>query len=389
MKIAIISPWFSDKMGYAENYLPAALGKLGHEVHLVTTDLQIYGTFKKTYDAVYRAHLGPPVVSQGVFPMEAHTLHRLPHCRVGGLGIVGLREKLDFLRPDIVYCFEILDKNYNIIISERKKFGYKIFSESRIHTSIFKPPVGIFKKIRQALLARKSCRMAKEVSLFYPIAQDVYDNITKYFGIPANKCKLASLAVDTSIFYRFSNQGGRTSFRLKHGYTDSDIVCLYTGRFTTEKGPHILAEAIGLLVASGRSEFKAMFVGQGDPECTKRITDQPNCRIHPFVKVAELPFFYNYLDIGVWPRQESTSQLDAAGCGMPIILDDAVEDKIRIEGNGLTFRNGAEGLAEQLLKLSDINLRKRLSVFAEQKIAQHYSWTKLASDKIKDFQLTI
>lgn len=36
MQIAIVSDWFSEKMGYAENFLPKAMASLGHEVHLVT-----------------------------------------------------------------------------------------------------------------------------------------------------------------------------------------------------------------------------------------------------------------------------------------------------------------------------------------------------------------
>jgi hypothetical protein len=53
MRIAIISDWFSEKMGYAENCLPKALASLGHEVHLITSNVQPYfnsPNYRETYD---------------------------------------------------------------------------------------------------------------------------------------------------------------------------------------------------------------------------------------------------------------------------------------------------------------------------------------------------
>jgi glycosyltransferase involved in cell wall biosynthesis len=385
MKIVIINPWFSEKMGYAENHLPRELGLLGHDVHFVTTDLQVYGTFSRMYNQVYRAHLGPPVVQQGIFTGESYTLHRLPHAKIGGLRIVGLKAKLEKLRPDIVYCFEIMDKNYETVVKERKKLGYRIFSESRMHASVFKAPTTSWSKLKLWIKARRSRRMAADVEKFYPIAPDVTDIITNYFGIPFEKCKISSLAVDTTLFNRLPQGDRRSKFRSMLGYADSDIVCLYTGRLTFDKGPHILAEAISLLASRGHSQFKAIFVGHGAPDYVEKISKSKHCQVHPLVQVNELPAFYNYLDIGIWPKQESTSQLDAAACGMPIIISNEVEDKIRVEGNGLTFENGAEGLAEQLSKLADVNLREALGESGCSKIQQQYSWAKLAAERNKDF----
>lgn len=123
------------------------------------------------------------------------------------------------------------------------------------------------------------------------------------------------------------------------GYNDDEIVCLYTGRFTESKGPLILAQAVNYLQEMGHSKFKGLFVGQGDKEYQNMIKNTKGCTIHPFVEVNELPKFYKSLDIGVWPLQESTSQLDAAACGMPIIINEKVEDNLRTEGNGLRYRD--------------------------------------------------
>ena len=234
MKIVIISEWYSEKMGYAENYLPKALGKLDHEVHLITTDLQVYAT-SKNYDAIYKNHLGPKQVDKGVFQKDFFTLHRCSHVMENGIQIPDLEEKLREIKPNIVYCFEILQPANSIVFALKSELKYKIFCESRMHLSVFSPPKSLKAKIKQFSISQKSKKENKEVNLFYPIAKDVKEVITKYYGIPKKKCKIASLAVDTDAFAKKIDKKFTDELRNSLGYKTTDIVCLYTGRFTNEK----------------------------------------------------------------------------------------------------------------------------------------------------------
>ncbi len=43
----------------------------------------------------------------------------------------------------------------------------------------------------------------------------------------------------------------RSAQRKAMGYTDEDIVCIYTGRFTKDKNPLLLAKAVDILAGSG------------------------------------------------------------------------------------------------------------------------------------------
>src|ERR1035437_8374532 len=107
MRIAIISDWFSERMGYAENCLPKALASLGHDVHLITTDAQVYFD-SPDYASTYEPFIGPPIVPTGEKSLDRYTLHRLPPRRWGGrLRIEGLYGKLNSIRPDIVQTFEV------------------------------------------------------------------------------------------------------------------------------------------------------------------------------------------------------------------------------------------------------------------------------------------
>ncbi len=63
MKIVIVSSFYSEGMGYSENNLPKALASLGHEVHVITSNLNVYGT-SSDYPKNYESFLGP--ADQGV-----------------------------------------------------------------------------------------------------------------------------------------------------------------------------------------------------------------------------------------------------------------------------------------------------------------------------------
>ncbi len=372
-------------MGYAENYLPKALGKLGHEVHLITSDLQVYAT-SKNYDAIYKDHLGPKQVEKGVFKKDFFTLHRCSHVMENGIQIPDLEEKLREIKPDIVYCFEILQPANSVVFALKSELKYKIFCESRRHLSVFSPPKSVKAKIKQFSIAQKSKKENKEVNLFYPIAKDVKEVITKYYGIPKKKCKIASLAVDTDAFAKKIDNKITSELRNSLGYSTTDIVCLYTGRFTNEKDPLTLAKAINFLQEKGETNFKALFVGQGDKNYEEELAKNKGCKVHPFISAQELPLFYQTFDIGVWPKQESTSQLDAAASGMPIIISDKVEDKFRIEGNGLCFKESDfEDLAKKIIALKDEVHRKKLGELGMNKILTHFSWDVLAASKVADF----
>ena len=64
LKIAIVSGFYSEGMGYSENCLSKALAKLGHDVHVVTSTYNVYGS-EPLYDADYREFLGPATTAVG------------------------------------------------------------------------------------------------------------------------------------------------------------------------------------------------------------------------------------------------------------------------------------------------------------------------------------
>ena len=390
MKIAIISDWYSENMGYAENFLPKALGRLGHEVHLLTSNFQVYAN-SPSYEQTYRSKLGDRQVAEGIWNKEFFTLHRL-RGRISPLGVHvdGLAFLLRQLKPDIVYCFEINSPATGVAARHRKGIGYRLFCESRLHGSVFPPPSDILSRMK--LWLKNSlvgvAAVIDNVELFYPIAPDVQRIITRYFGVPKDKCSLSSLAVETDIFSPKRDAAKVNAFRSRLGLSEGDLVCVYTGRFTPEKGPLVLAKAVDLLHRQGNEEIRGLFVGDGEEAYRNQISECSGCIIHPFVKPAELANIFHSADIGVWPLQESTSQLDAMACGLPIIVNDTVEDGMRLGECSLTYKkDDPEDLASRILELRDRDRRAAMGRIAAARIADHGSWDALARRRVYDFEV--
>lgn len=388
MRIAVISDWFSAGVGYAENFFPKALGRLGHDVHLLTSDMQIYAN-SPDYDKVYRARLGDSKVSQGVWAEEGFTLHRLEG-RIGRLGIriPQLGEELARLSPDVVYCFEIACPTTVAAAALRRRVGYAMFCESRLHSSIRRPLAGFISNVAWMLEVR--ClgvqKVIDNVDMFYPIAPDVLRNITRYLGVPKAQCRLSSLAVETDMFFPANDQDERLKLRTRLGLRTTDLVCIYTGRLTPEKGPLVMAEAVDALQSRGVDHVRGVFVGEGDGDYVAKITACKGSVVHPFVAPAELAGFYRSADIGVWPLQESTSQLDAMACGLPLVVNNTVEDPIRLGDVGLTFRkDDVEHLASRIVEMEDVEVRCAMGVRAAARIAETFSWDALARRRTEDF----
>lgn len=391
MKIVIISDWFAEQTGYAENCLPKALAALGHEVHLVTSNVQPYYN-SPTYRQTYERFLGPPVVDCGVKQIDGYTLHRLPHREWRGrLHLEGLSSTLRELKPQVVQTFDIHTPSTYVAVLEKITSRYRLFLEAHTHASVFESrPEALTGKRRMHLWTYRNV-LGPIVSRFsercYPISPDAAEIATRHHGIQKSKIVVESLGVDAAVFHPAETPAdaeGRRQLRSALGISDDEIVCVYTGRFSADKNPLCLAKAVARLVAEGHP-FRGLFVGNGPQE--PEIRALRGNVVHEFVPFKEVARFYHASEIGVWPRQESTSQLDAAACALPLVLSDTITVRERVEGNGFLYREDSdEDLARKLLALCDAIVRKDLGVVGAVKVREHYSWEVIARRRIHDYE---
>lgn len=395
MRVVLLTATFCKHMGYLENMLPRYLARAGVETHVVSMDLRPYYWLPDSHETYgdFSAELRAGTVES----LEGYTLHILGHKQMAGyMRMEGMREKLTAIRPDVVQCSAVIGWIPLDAALCKQSLGYRLFTGNHYHASVF--PLA-----NQASSwwnrDRLRCVVTRTlpgwlVSLYtercYAIAPDCADIAWRFFGVPRRKIEVCPLGVDTDLFHPASSDEdleARVALRKRLGFAESDIVCIYSGRFSEDKNPLLLAQSVANLVNNGEP-FRGLFVGKGTQG--QAIQSCSGCTTHPFVPVHELADFFRAADIGVWPTQESLSMLDAAACGLPVIANHTMTAKERIEGNGLFYRlNDREDLIRVLLRLRDPETRQHLGAGGAQKMGSEFSWESVAKRRIKDYELAL
>ena len=107
------------------------------------------------------------------------------------------------------------------------------------------------------------CSLAVEKC--YALTPDCGEVAHRFFGVPASKIQVLSLGADTETFHPVETEADREereTLRRDLGYGPDDIICLYTGRFTNDKNPLVLAKAIDKL-SKIDPRYKGLFIGGG------------------------------------------------------------------------------------------------------------------------------
>jgi glycosyltransferase involved in cell wall biosynthesis len=382
-------------MGYLENMLPRHLARLGADVHVITTDLPPYYGMADT-DKTYRGFVKSLQVHR-VERYDDFTVHVMGHRHVcGHTWVAGLKSKLIELSPDIVQTTTTLGWFPLQAVAAKPFVRFKLFVGSHYHKSVFplaqKPLRWWDPKFVGCLTTRalpgKIVSAASEKC--YAITPDCAELAVRFFGVSRKKVSVLPLGVDTSIFWPAEDEVSVRDRRLtreRMGFAENEIVCVYSGRFSHDKNPAILAQSIARL--RGRGEpYRGLFIGNGVQAGV--ISALGGNTINPFVPVAQLGELYRACDIAVWPTQESTSMLDAAACGLPIIANDTMQAPERVSGNGMTYRlNNQADLERALLSLRDAATRRRLGWVGCRKMASKFSWQSIARRRLRDYEAAL
>lgn len=396
MRIVIVSTFYSEGMGYSENCLPKALASLGHEVHLVTSNLNIYGNLE-IYKKTYEQYLGPADQGVGKFIVDGYTVHRLPSRIVFSYVYTKkLFAKIKEISPDIVHSIAIESIQTIIVAAIKPFFNFRLFAETHQHFSIIKT---FLKDNKAHLIKNIWYKLTRTFPIYlsslavekcYAISPDCAEVANIYYGVPKQKLVLQSLGTDTDLFHPAVlniDIQKRKDLRKSLGYTENNIVCIYTGRFSEDKNPLLLAKALKLLFLSS-SNFHGIFIGDGIQ--AEKIKNYPNVKIIPFLSHDKLAEYYRIADLAVWPTQESMSMLDAAASGLPLIVSDTIGDYERIRGNGKVFKEGdVQDLCNVIKSFSVLSERMKYGQFGSSKMVNEYSWIKIASNFEKDYYSSI
>lgn len=395
MRIVLISEIFAREMGYLENMLPKYLARLGAEVDVLASSLPPnyrQDPEQQTYRESVRG-----LMPGSVEALDGFRLHVLGHTKLlGHVRLLGLAQKLRELRPQVVQIMTPIGWIAAESACRRLRFGYRLFSGCHYHASVFalaQRNSTFFDPERWRCFFERGLHgrvLSWATEKYYAISPDCAEVAARFFGVPRSKIEICPLGVDTEVFHPAASEpeaGARTALRARLGFREGEIVCVYSGRFTEDKNPLLLACAIAELAASGEP-YRGLFIGNG-PQAPE-IGQCRGCVTHPFMPMSELGAFYRSADIGVWPTQESMSMLDALACGLPLVANDTMNAPERVDGSGLRYRLlDLEDLVRTLRLLRAAGIRRQLGARGARRMREEYSWEAVAARRIEDYSAAL
>lgn len=403
MKIVFIVKWYTPGFGYITNSLSQELSSNGHDVHIFTTKYQSYWNHPQ-YKEIYEKYQGPNILSEGEFKDGNVTVHRLPSWRFGNIiWINSIWKTLKKVQPDIVQSFDINEPHTVKLAMFARFFKYKLFTANHFILISFRL-LGGWKKLDFKkrwyirLMFRVPGMIIRRVSKkCYAVTKDAKKLATLFFAFKPNQVEVSTLGVDTKLYHPLTSDDIviRDKIRAQLGFSDQDIICVFSGKITEEKSPLILAEAIKVLRSKGK-HYSALFIGSG--ELKDKVAAYENCKVLNFVPSHELADYYRASDIAVWPRSVTTSILDAAACALPVIISDQVFAYTTFVQNDVEYQhqpnilaakyntNSVDDLVTQLLKLEGPDTRNHIGEVVSARVDQYSSWKAIAAKRLYDYK---
>ena len=376
MKIVHFQAYFQPQLGYQEYFLCKSMVKLGHEVHMITSN-KYNPVMTKTPEMLKM--LGGNSNNKTFEKIDGFIVHRLKiifEIR-GRVVLKGIYDLLNTIKPDFV----LLHGTTNFLnISPffyRKIFKYKIIADDHQIPSMspnnfisktFFLIWGIYIKY---LMRKNHLKLVGVADICCEFLSDVYKiNIEDIYNIP--------LGADIDLFK--PNISQRNIIRQKFGYKKSDIIIIYTGRINYEKNPLILLESCNDLI--DKLPLKFIFIGSIDPRYENEFKNKSSRFELKYIKSVlnkDLPKYYNASDIACWPKHTSLSAFEAASCGLPIIISKNVKERVEY-GNGICIEEeNHKDISSAIEKLSlNSSLRKEMGKKGRALVKDKFSYDIIA-----------
>ena len=383
MKIVNVEDFFHPDAGYQINILPKYLSKMGHEMTIITSEMDKIPDGLTTFFG--REHIEEKD-KKYVNENEVKII-RLPiKAFLSGRAVFTsqLFQTISDEKPDIVYIHGNDTLTGMWYLMQYKKLGYPLVMDSHM---LEMASVNRFNKFFRWFYKHFFTPII--IKNHIPVIRTQNDHyVEKCLGIPMAQAPWISYGSDTVLFH--PDKEVKKSFRLEHGISEDDFVVVYTGKLDEAKGGKLLAQAFREKFRTDR-KVVLLVVGKTSGEYGKeveKIFSESENRIirFPTQKYCDLARFYQAADLSVFAKQCSLSFYDAQACGLPVLSED---NNINVDrcshGNGWNFKAGDVGDFREKVEAAanmDLDEYSKVSNCAYRFIIDHYNY----EDKAREYE---
>ena len=331
----------------SELMLTKGLEKLGHEVYVVTANLE---SFKYDYDEKEKV-LRIPGIKTGIYDSRLTSVYPIQ-------AVKKIKSwKLDVIHSQTEFAIgtfaRIIAKQYNIPLVHTYHTMYEDY--------IYYITKGYFKKSSKKLVEyftkfyceTTATELIVPTTKTYRLFKDKYDFKKNINIIPTG--------IEVERFFKENlNQKDINNLRKHLNLSKKDFVLLFVGRLAEEKNVEFLIQAEKILKEKNKN-IKLLIVGDGpDREKYEQFSNslglQKNCLFVGKAKWDEIPYYYHVANVFVTASITETQGLtviEAMASNLtPVCIEDLAFHSMVTDGlNGLFFHNQKEFI-ECILRLT-------------------------------------
>lgn len=383
MKIVHLEDFIHPDTGYQVNLLGRLQIKQGHEVQVVTAELE-------KIPAELTAFFGRDDIEGRDARFEVETgvkIHRIPlYGFYSGRAIfhpIKLLRKVLSLKPDVLFVHgeDTLTGMIFILISRWLPFPIVLdchmleMASMNKYREYFR---SFYRKLITPVILKRKIPLIRVVDS---------DFVQKCLGIPLSQTDLLSLGTDTDHFCPNPEQG--LAVRKELGFSSDAYVVIYAGKLDEHKGGMLLAEALQQRIATtdGRTiEFLVIgnTVGEYGKTVEAVLSKSQNKIVRlPTQRYFDLAKYYQMADLALYPKQCSLSFFEVQACGVPVLFEEnEINDQRRARGNAFSFTpNSLNDFRAKIVEIASMSAENRAEVSrnARSYVVETYDFVPIAA----------
>lgn len=392
MKIVHIEDFFHPDAGYQVNLLSRLQVKDGHNVTVVTAEIDKIPSF-------LTAFFGKENIKE-----KDEKFYKTTGVKIIRVPLIGFCSGRAIFYPRIFKIVDALDPDVAFVHSEDTFTGMQFIWRS----SKLKYPIVLDCHMLEMASVN---RFRKLFRLFYrafitpiivkrniPLIRVVdTDYVEKCLGIPLEHTTLLSFGTDTDYFR--PNKNSKKALCERYEISEDSFVVLYAGKLDIYKGGVFLAEAIKERFVTGSNKNIAfIIIGNTEGEYGQRVEALFSASENKIVRLPtqtyfDLAKFYQGADLSVFPKQCSMSFFEAQSCGLPVLLEINEINVQRVNfNNGILFN--PEDIEDFRLKVAQL-VDMPATQYAEMRqnarnyIVENYDYVPIARQFTKVLESTL
>lgn len=369
-----VTSYFKEDVAYQENYLTVGQVELGHEVAVVTSNVEYCFNINKDN----RTH---PL---GVTDYKGVKIHRIPITHEIKNRFVFYRDlmgKLEELKPDIIFFYDHSPALFTCV-RYKKKYHCKLYVT--VHSTLSNSMNSRFGKPYHKVLWRSIIHFIQKyydkVLCGAPECRQFAEEI---YHIKSDIIHLVSLPGDTSLMADYDLM--RKQARDNLGIEDNETAIFHTGKLPTNKKTLEVMEAV---VELNNPKVMLFIVGDVTEEFFPVMEEY--CRKYPAIqylgwkKPDEMKRLLMGADLLLQPGSLSNTFIEAICCGVPLLLLDTPQGRFLTQyGNGeLLSEATVECITAGIRKVIEPEYHKQLKE-KTMKASQHFHYKEIARQTLE------